>query len=233
MTRLTRRLSELVSCRFVPFKTRGGLFMKAIARLLGWSTFSLPLLVLGLAPQLHAQGTSVSPSSVNFGDQLVGTTSAPQKVTVKNTSNTSVTMTNATAPAPFSAGTACNNKTLAAGAMCSFNMTFKPTASGSAAATLTVSFASPVAAQTVSLSGTGIEPVASVSPNSLAFQNQQAGTTSAPMPVTLTNTGTAALTINGISVTGTNPANFSMTNNCGPAFPATLAIGAQCTIQVS
>jgi MBG domain/Putative Ig domain/Abnormal spindle-like microcephaly-assoc'd, ASPM-SPD-2-Hydin/Galactose oxidase, central domain len=207
--------------------------MKAIARLLGWSTFSLPLLVLGLAPQLHAQGTSVSPSSINFGNQLVGTTSAAQMVTVKNTGTTAVTITSATAPAPFAVGANCNGRKLSANASCTFNVTFKPTASGAASATLTVAFASPVASQTVSLSGTGIEPVASVSPSSLTFPNQQAGTTSAPMPVTLTNTGTAALTINGIGIGGTNPANFSETNNCGSTFPATLAIGAQCTIQVS
>jgi hypothetical protein len=190
-------------------------------------------LLAGLGPQLYAQGTSVSPSSILFGNQLVGTTSPPEKVTVKNTGTTAVTITSVTAPSPFAAGTACNNKTLAANAMCTFNVTFKPTASGPASATLTVSFAAPTASQTVSLSGTGIEPVASVSPSSLTFPNQQAGTTSASMPVTLTNTGTAALTINSIGIGGTNPANFSETDNCGPAFPATLAIGAQCTIQVS
>ncbi len=181
------------------------------------------MLGLGTAPHLRAQGTSVTPTTLNFGNQLVGTTSAAQMVTVKNTGTASITVTSVTAPAPFAAGTACNNKKLAPNGSCIVNVvTFKPTASGSATAMLTVAFAASIASQTVSLNGNGIAPVANVSPGTLTFANQQVGTNSATQMVTLSNTGTAPLQINNISIGGTNPANFSETNTCGN-LPATLA----------
>jgi hypothetical protein len=47
--------------------------------------------------------------------------------------------------------------------------------------------------------------------------------------LTLSNTGTAALSISGIAVTGTNAADFNETNGCG----TTVAVGASCTISVT
>ena len=204
--------------------------MSGSTRRLALVTFCL--LLLGSATQLHAQGTTVSRSSIDFGNQLVGTTSPATALTVTNTGTTSITVTSVTAPSPFSAGTACNSKKLAPNATCSFNVTFKPMAPGFATGTLTVAFAAPIASQTVSLSGTGIEPIATVSATSLSFGNEQVGTTSTAQPVTLSNTGTAPLQVNGISINGTNPGNFAQTNTCGP-FPATLAINASCTITVT
>jgi hypothetical protein len=72
-------------------------------------------------------------------------------------------------------------------------------------------------------------PVASLSPSSLVFPGQTLGTTSAAKPITLSNTGNAALAISGISFTGTNSGDFSQTNNCG----GTLAPGANCSINVT
>ena len=47
-------------------------------------------------------------------------------------------------------------------------------------------------------------PVVSLSPTTLTFGSQNVGSTSAVQPVTLTNTGNAALTITGISIAGAN-----------------------------
>jgi hypothetical protein len=50
--------------------------------------------------------------------------------------------------------------------------------------------------------------------------------------VTVTNTGTVApLTIDSIVLGGTNPKQFTQTNNCG-TLPATIAPGNSCTITV-
>jgi Domain of unknown function (DUF1929)/Glyoxal oxidase N-terminus len=65
-------------------------------------------------------------------------------------------------------------------------------------------------------------------PTSLAFGNQLHNTSSAPQTLTLTNTDTVALPINSISLGGTNPSQFSQSNNCGTS----IAIGASCTIHV-
>ncbi len=68
--------------------------------------------------------------------------------------------------------------------------------------------------------GSGNAPAVSLSPTSLTFPTQLLNTTSAGMKVTLTNTGTATLTISGITVTGTNSADYSQTNTCGSTVAA-------------
>ena len=49
----------------------------------------------------------------------------------------------------------------------------------------------------------------------LTFGSQSVGMTTVPQTVTLTNNGNAALSINSIEVTGTNPGDFPETNTCG------------------
>ena len=71
----------------------------------------------------------------------------------------------------------------------------------------------------------GGSPSVSFSANSLTFGDEVEGTSSEPLLITLTNTGTASLTITSIAAS----ANFAETNNCG----ATLAAGANCAINVT
>src|SRR5207248_125423 len=80
--------------------------------------------------------------------------------------------------------------------------------------------------------GTGGSPVASLSPTSLTFPSQTVGTTSAAQAVNLSNSGSAALTITSIAITGTNSGDFAQNNNC-PLSPSTLAAGAKCTINAT
>jgi hypothetical protein len=54
------------------------------------------------------------------------------------------------------------------------------------------------------------------------------GSTSAPQSVSLTNAGTAALSISSFALGGANSADFSQTSNCG----SSLAAGANCAINV-
>jgi Abnormal spindle-like microcephaly-assoc'd, ASPM-SPD-2-Hydin len=75
----------------------------------------------------------------------------------------------------------------------------------------------------------GSVAIASFSPTSVAFANQTISTSSAPIVVTLTNTGSATLTGIAISITGVNAADYSQTNTCG----ATLAASSSCTISVT
>ena len=76
---------------------------------------------------------------------------------------------------------------------------------------------------------TPASPVAAFSPSSLSFGSVTAGVSTSLLPLTLSNTGNAALTITGVTIGGTNAAEFSETNTCG----TTLAAGASCTISVS
>src|SRR5438132_13304970 len=84
----------------------------------------------------------------------------------------------------------------------------------------------------LSLTGTGLAPVASVPPTSVNFPNQQVGMPSTPQAVTLSNTGNAPLTISSITTTGTNSGDFAPTSSC-PISPATLAATASTAITLS
>ena len=84
----------------------------------------------------------------------------------------------------------------------------------------------------MTLSGNGTAPGVGLAPTSLDFGNQLLATTSAPMTVTLTNTGAAALTINSFAASGDFAATSTGASAC-PTSPATLAAGANCTINVT
>ncbi len=71
-------------------------------------------------------------------------------------------------------------------------------------------------------------PTVSLTPTTLTFAATNVGATAATQPVTLKNIGTGALTITGITVTGTNATSFTQTNTCG----ASLAVAASCVISV-
>ncbi len=79
------------------------------------------------------------------------------------------------------------------------------------------------------VSSTSGGPVAQLSPTSLAFGAVGTGVTSPARKVTLTNTGTASLSISAIAITGADLGDFAQTHTCG----ASLAAGASCTISVT
>jgi Transmembrane protein 131-like N-terminal/Abnormal spindle-like microcephaly-assoc'd, ASPM-SPD-2-Hydin len=68
-----------------------------------------------------------------------------------------------------------------------------------------------------------------VNPISLTFGPQVVGTTSPPQIATLTNTGTATLTLSSIGIVGSNSSDFAETNTCGP----TLAPKDNCQVSVT
>jgi hypothetical protein len=75
-------------------------------------------------------------------------------------------------------------------------------------------------------------PVVSLSANSLTFGNQTVGTPSAAQTLTLSNAGSASLNITGISASGANAADFTVTNTCG-TLPASFAPSAGCGLTVT
>jgi len=174
----------------------------------------------------------LSTTSLNFGNQLKNTTSAPQMVTLSNTSGSpldgiSISISGSNA----SNFTQTNNCpiNLAANSSCTISVTFTPSNTGSRSATLSIYDADATSPQQVALSGTGTQPGASLSPSNLNFGNQEVGVVSASQTLTLTNTGTAALSITSIAVTGSNSQDFAETNNCG----STLDVNAICTVTVT
>jgi hypothetical protein len=73
-----------------------------------------------------------------------------------------------------------------------------------------------------------LQTVATVSPTSLSFGDQQVGKKSQPQIVTFTNDKSSILKINGIRITGANRNAFTETNNCGSSLPG----GSRCGIRV-
>src|SRR5439155_1329178 len=140
--------------------------------------------------------------SLDFGNQPLATTSAPMTVTLTNTGTAALTINSFAATSEFAATSTgasaypTSPATLAAGANCTINVTFTPTASGARTGTLSLADDAGVSPQIMPLSGNSTSPYATLSRSSLDFGNQPLATTSAPMTVTLTNTGAAALTIN-------------------------------------
>jgi hypothetical protein len=174
---------------------------------------------------------SLSPTSLPFGNQSVGTTSTTQTVTLSNTGNAALSITSlalaGTNASDFAQTNTCG-RSVAASANCTISVTFTPSASGSRAASLSISDNASGSPQTLSLSGTGTAALVSLSPTSLAFGNQPADMTSSAQTVTLSNTGNAALSIGSLAVTGTNASDFAQANTCG----SSVAASANCTIAV-
>jgi hypothetical protein len=184
-------------------------------------------------------GVGLAPTTLSFVGQILNTTSAAQPVTLKNTGSGPLTINSIVASGDFAqtstGATACpiNPATLAAGATCTINVTFTPTAVGPRAGTLTVTDNANGSPQTVPLTGTGVAaPSLGLMPTSLTFTGQMLTTTSTAQPVTLKNTGTGSLTINSIAASGDFAQTSTGATAC-PISPATLAAGATCTINVT
>ena len=181
----------------------------------------------GIAP--HA---SLSASSLTFGDQAAGSTSPAKGVTISNSGTGPLTFTQIAVTGDFAlatSGTTCGtNSPVAASGSCVVNVTFSPKGEGSLTGALTLTDNDATVAgssQTVSLSGTGLAPVVSLSATTLTFTGQISGSTSAAQTVTLSNTGNDTLSISGITASG----DFAQTNNCGNS----LSAAGSCTISVT
>jgi hypothetical protein len=75
-------------------------------------------------------------------------------------------------------------------------------------------------------------PIASIQSNSVTFPTITVGAPSSGLSTTLTNTGNAALQVTGVTIGGTDAADFRLGtgNTCAPG---TLAVGASCQLEVA
>jgi hypothetical protein len=181
------------------------------------ATQTLALSGVGTAP-----AASVSPTSVSFLPQVVGSTSAVRSVTLQDTGTGPLTVASVAVTGPFSQTNTCTGS-LAPNATCTVQVTFAPTTTGSATGALTVT--DDAGTQSVALSGSGIAPV-TLSNSSLSFGTVVTGTVSAVKKVTLTNHQSVALNFASITTTG----GFNLASNtCGTS----IAAGANCSVGVT
>ena len=196
-------------------------------------TSQLAILFCSIVPLAGALPVvSLSPTSINFGNQAEGITSSPVPVTLTNTGNATLTITNIKMIGPNAADFAQTNNcggSVAAGANCTINVTFTPLKGGPRTGTLQITDNATGSPQKVALSGTGLAPAVTFVPQYLNFGTQTIGSTSASQTITVTNIGQAPLLISNIAVAGANPAEYNLTQNCGTS----VAVGATCTYTVT
>lgn len=102
---------------------------------------------------------TLTPATLAFGNETVGSTSAAKTETVTNNQKvaldiTSITITGANASNFTQTGTTCGS-TLSAGAKCTITLTFTPSAKGARSATLKLTDSASTSPQTAKLTGTG------------------------------------------------------------------------------
>jgi Abnormal spindle-like microcephaly-assoc'd, ASPM-SPD-2-Hydin len=171
------------------------------------SSLVIPLAGTGVVNTLQL---SVSPASLSFGNLATGSTAA-QNVTISNTGNSSVSISQISATGTgFSTNGITLPLSLAGGQSTSFSVTFAPASSGNLTGSVTVVSNATNSPATISLTGTGIQPQISVTPSSVSFGNIAVGT-SGTQALTIRNTGTAALNVTQASLVGTGFTSTGLT----------------------
>ncbi|MFZ0320069.1 MAG: FG-GAP-like repeat-containing protein [Candidatus Sulfotelmatobacter sp.] len=176
---------------------------------------------------LNTGVAAFSPTTpIVFPFQLIGTTSAPQTVTLTNTGESALRISSINASGDFGVNSTCGSS-IAPGANCAISVTFAPTSTATESQTVTIEDSASSKPQTIELTGAGT--VAQFSPTALSFSPQAVGTTSPPQVVQLTNRGSKPLQIGSVVIHGYHPGDFSLTNTC----PASLNPRATCTVSVT
>ena len=171
---------------------------------------------------LSAPSISLSANALNFGNQKVGVSSAPQSFTVTNTGSAVLNISGVTVSGDFAQANNCGAN-LASGASCTVNITFTPRTTGTQDGSIAISNNAAGSPQGITLTGIGVVPTMAVS-TLKTFSDQMVGTISAPQTLTVNNTSTVAALIASITATG----DFAITHNCGVLLPA-----ASCAINVT
>jgi hypothetical protein len=171
----------------------------------------------------------LSPSSVSFGDVTIGQ-SGTKTVTLTSAGSGIVTISAiSVAGNGFTASGPHLPISLSSGQSTTISVLFKPTASAVDSGTVTIASNAVEPSMTVALSGTGTTAatsVLSVSPSSVAFGTVSVGS-EVTRTVQLASTGTASVTISGMTFSGSG---ISIT---GLAVPLTLAAGKEASLTIT
>jgi translation initiation factor 1 (eIF-1/SUI1) len=182
---------------------------------------------------------TLTPTSLDFGNQAVKAASAVQTITLKNDGKADLGKlaftVDGTDKKDFELdkkSTTCKT-TLATGAECKVGLIFKPTTAAAKSATLTVKSDAAGSPNTVALKGTGVveQAAATLTPSSLDFGNQVLKQASAVKTVTLKNDGKAELGKLAFTVDGTDKKDFALDKKATTC-KTTLAAGKDCTVGV-
>ena len=174
-------------------------------------------------PDIH-----LSTSSIAFGRQEVGTTSAAYPVTLVSTGTVAVTVADITTlvGGDFTVTNAADcEKALAPAESCTIQVVFTPSAGGTRNGQASVADDAPDSPQTIALSGLGYEPgepAVELSAHDIDFGPQTVGTSSETHYIVLSNVGDASLTVDSVEATG----DFSQESDC----VGQVAAGGRCAV---
>jgi hypothetical protein len=182
---------------------------------------------------LQGTGTSaatdgLSPMSLAFAAQQLGTVSAAQQILLTNTGDVALTLIGAViSNGDFTAVNACGNS-LNGHSICSIAISYVPKSVGNETGVLIVS--DQFGRRTVALSGVGVAgPGVSLTPMlGLSFSPLGVGLVSTGQAMTLTNHGKTTLAIAGFVATG-NFVILPAGSTCGTA----LAVNSACVLQIA
>ena len=163
-----------------------------------------------------APAVTLTPSSLSFGSQILGTTSAAQTTTLKNSGTLPLTITSlgitGANPGDYAQTNTCpvSPATLAANSTCTISVTFSPTAAGSRTANVSIADNAADSPQSVSLSGSGYA-LAIAFDKDLGSKGENAATTT----MTLTTGATAAAHARVLLFVNWNHASRTLTSVSG------------------
>jgi hypothetical protein len=168
---------------------------------------------------------TLTPASLSFGNTAVGSNSA-LPTTLTNSGQATVNISQiAVSGAEFTMSGLSAPASLAPGQSVPLAVKFAPTATGNATGGVTITSNAANSPVQLTMAGTGVQAGLRVSPTSINFGSVVDGSAK-PQQVSVTNTGTASLTIANATMTG---AGFSVS---GLATPLTLAAGQSSSFSV-
>jgi hypothetical protein len=170
---------------------------------------------------------SLQPTSLSFASQQAGTQSQPETLTVTNSGNATLTVSNIAASAGFAESDTCVGAPIAPAATCSIAVIFAPTAAGPQSGVLTVYGNTAAGHATAALNGTGTAPASIVlTPGALSFPATTVGITSSAQNITIANTGGSGSALQSIAING----DFAISaNSCGTL----VAPQTSCTVSIT
>lgn len=191
----------------------------------------------GTASAIPVPALIASPATIAFAPRPAGTVSSIEVIAVTNTGTANATGIALTIPPGYarvvlpspSPAPDCG-VTLAPATQCAIAIVFAPGAPGVYNGTFSVTAVGVTSPATVAFTGAATPapvPVVSLS-GALNFGDQIINTQSAAQNVTISNIGTATLTVSSVSIGGVDAASFAATNTCG-----SVGVGASCTVPVT
>lgn len=196
---------------------------------------------------------SHSPSSVNFGNVSVGSSSGIQTLTMQNSGNADLVISTIALSNGFSWGpdtpTECQlGGSLAPGASCTMAIYFAPQSAGSLSGSLTLTDNASISPVVIALAGSGVAsapapspvpapapapsaPILAYSPSSLNFGNVNVGSVSSVQTLTMMNSGSGNLTISSAQLSGNFTWGAQTATTC--VVGGSMAPGSTCTMAIS